>query len=365
MRLLTIAENFSEIEANPANVVWPDDSLTLSLSNLSQHQPARHSSTEIMNRIMSDDYALEFSQTITAIQFVTDSLVKFAEREQINPTDQAGNENLITNWLKHQTSISRQQQQLNHAVESDHHIGSIAPNVERIANELDFIYGNFWTRFRQLMLRVIEERPMNGINNINLAFRCERYQELNALVELASVSSIYRLILDTFSNELYTHCLIRKLAQLKLYQIKPSSILRQFVDIYLDLPAINQVGAIQERALMQFQLARGLNFDLKFSFARHGPLTKVAELVLDEHSALKLNNSKSSDDNYRLVQRFSQDCHKYRSDLGKIWSTFDEMASFLSSPSNDLSNFNHLVKLVAPQLVYGTVCGLLVQSNPH
>lgn len=90
--------------------------------------------------------------------------------------------------------------------------------IEQIAKELDFIYNNFWVQFSQLLHKIISERPAN-LREASLDFRCSKYNEINAPKELGSSSPIYRLILDIFSTELYTHCLIRKLAIFKIYQI--------------------------------------------------------------------------------------------------------------------------------------------------
>lgn len=351
---LVTAEIFNHNELN-FNVVAASDfddnnnNLKLSLSNFrranSMEQQMLDSSSGIMRQILSDDYSGDFRQTTEAVQSINASLEKFAKLIGINPQNVLSNTKLVTHWLDYKTLTSQQYYSRN-------------PIIEQVANELDFIYSNFWAQFSQLLHKIISEHPAN-LSEASLDFRCSRYNEINALKELSLSSPIYRLVLDIFSTELYTHCLIRKLAIFKIYQIKPTSILRQFVDIYLDLPPINHKGEVQERVLEKLHSINGTSFNLEQNIKKHGPLKKVAELVFDEHSSFLFSGSKSIEDIKRLVERFKQDCRKHRSDLGRVWHTFDELASYLSSPLNDLKSFNEAIKLSAPQFIYGTICGHL------
>lgn len=152
------------------------------------------------------------------------------------------------------------------------------------------------------------------------------------------------MILDIFSTELYTHCLIRKLAIFKIYQIKPSPILGQFVDIHLDLAPTNRVGEAQERkrerVLTKLHSIDGMNFNLKQNIKKHGPLEKVAELVFDEHSSFL----KCMEDIKKLVERFREDCRKHNGEFGALlmsWQTVYPHHLTTSRASTRLSNYLH------------------------
>lgn len=329
------------------------DDLSLSLSAGSASSAAEGSmdmggedTSAIMSRIMADDCNDEFSSTLQTLDYVDNSLQQFALGLQLDPS-KASLGNFISAWL---TSVAGGQP----VVQPDQ-------LVVRVAGEFDYIYSTFWTQFKLNIIRMIAERPPD-LNNHDLAFRCERYTELVGLQEMAQKSTLYRIILDIFSSEFYTHCLTRKLAIIKLNNIKPSAILQQFVDIYLDVPTHLSNSRSKAARLREEQTKAGLalNFNLQRSLALHGPLESAAELVFDTNSALSLSLSQPSSAD--LVRRFKSDCEQHSKQLVEVWGDFDALASYLSSPMNDLAAFNARTKNAAPQLVYGALCGQLAQT---
>lgn len=325
----------------------PDDELSLSLSGSRGRQQSsvvpQVDHSVIINKILNDDYSGEFDLTAKAIELVTNSLEQFAFKEQLN-SDHLPNGQVISNWL------------MSHNTRADKN-----PLLKRMSEELDYIYGNFWTQFKRLIQEIIEHRPTN-LGFKDLAFRCEKYNELKDLRQLVSNSPLYSLIMDTFSTELYTHCLMRKLAMIKIHHVQPSSVVRQFVDIYLGFPPElkGATNEFRQLALKQWQVNLGVKFNLEQSLALHGPLESVVGLVLDAPSGLSIG---SKADTRLTIQRFKQDCLRHINELTQLWASFDDMAAFLSSPTNDLSSFNGAVKLAAPQLVYGAICGQLAQTS--
>lgn len=303
------------------------DVAQLGLGLSSQHelqQPQQeYPGLPMMDQIMSDEYMSDFGLTEQTIGLLGSSLEEFVRVKQVAGKQRSDN-----------------------------------PLINHFAIEFEYIHGSFWGQFQPLIQYIIQERP-NNLGNMDLAFRCERYQELELLKGLAQTSSIYSLIVDTFSIELYTHCLKRKLAMVKLHQVRPSSILRQFVDIYLDLPVDKQARR-ELRKQMIDSIDSGLAYKLSAAnlLERHGRPESVANLVLDTESSFQLG-AEAQDD--RLVGKFKLDCEQHTSQIGLIWMSFDQLANFLSSASNNLANFNDGIKLVAPQLMYAATCGHLIR----
>lgn len=305
-----------------------DDMLTLSLGS---NQPVRSS---VLDEILQDQYADDFKVSQQVLIFTESALKQFASSQGLSPTGMPG-AGMISEWLK----------------------GKQAPNqhldeqTARIVSELDFVFANFWTHFKPLMMSIVENKPGN-LDVTQLAFRCDRTVELTHLLQLSSQSVLFKTILDSFSSELYTHCIKRKLALIKIFNLKPSSIVRQFVDIYLSRPSSEppNLHGLQGRAITD----RGLKFDLQESLARHGPIEQVAALVIGSLSSPSLDHYK------KLAETFVRDCRDHAMRLGQIWAPLDSIATFMSSSMINLIEFNMQVKLTATQLMYASICSQLV-----
>jgi len=356
LTLLTLI-NHMPLETVSALLTSPQQSesefLSLSLSSSSsgrmggesQLNPEVQDSSAALQRIFNDEIANDFSQTEQAIAFIENALREFGKIEHLS-SEEVSAGNLISRWLDKSTGGQ---------------ISSLAS--KQMAEELSYLYATFWTKFRHLIQTIVKEQPRNlGIKD--LAFRCERTDELSSLKQIASFSSLYGMTLDIFSSELYVHCLTRKLALIKHFHIEPSPILRQFVDIYLDLPPNYSTTATfsdsRQRILAQLQTNSALIFNPSTSVTKHGTLEAASELVLDPSSTLSTGNGQHNSVN--LIAKFKRDCQQLTDYLSQVWSNFDELAAFLSSPFNDLVEFGARVKLAAPQLYYGSVCMKLIQA---
>lgn len=300
----------------------------------------------VIGKIMQDDITGDFQLTEIVINHLASELNNFALREKIESEKASGGIHAISAWLTSSSSGS--------SINNN-------PMIKRMAEELDHLYSSYWSQFHPLLNEIITVRPAN-LGRTDLAFRCERYEELKNLAQLASTSSFYRMTVDTFSMELYTHCLRRKLALLQMENIEPTAILRQFVDIYLDLPPTNNQLELSNNNnhnydQRQLQAGMGLNFNLQRSIAKFGNLESAASLVADVRSFM--SSERSSSDIAMLVGKFREDCRQYTGQLAQVWSTFDEMAILFSSPMSNLADFNAKIKLVVPQLAYGSICNQL------
>lgn len=326
-------------------------------------------SGELIKKILRYDYSGEFSITELAISSVRKLLEEFGQKEQLDTS--AVNENKVSQWLVRETNKN------NHA--TGQQVINFNPMLEQTARELDLVYQTFWTQFIPIIESIVMRRPQESSSLVNLAFSCESFDELKALRQSASVSSIYGLFFDIFSTELYTHCLTRRMAIINLNGIKPTPIVRQFVEIYMDLSPTNQYQAqfggsgstsavasrslqAQEKLMSELRSSDTISsFNLKQSLLKHGPLEVAAEFVFDPSSGLALLGHKP--DNKALVEKFKLECHMHIQQLQKAWSTTDELAALLSTSSNNLFAFNTRLKLLAPQLVYGSICAQLIMSQ--
>lgn len=334
---LAIATNVpSQVRQVQAQKLTVNGELSLRLSSQQQQQQQQLDALSPMNRILNDEYVSDFSLTEQTIGLLESTLREF-------------------NRIKEET---RKQGLL---------ITNSNPLINHMATELQSIQASFGQQFQPLIGYIIQNRPVD-LGLMDLAFRCERFRELEQLKGLAATSAIYSLIFDVFSTELYTHCFKRKLAMIKLHQAKPSSILQQFVDIYLDLPVGKQAKMqVCKQMIDQFNHS-GLNSGFKLSAVdllnRHGKLESVANLVLDEESSLLAGLSAQGNPSVEhLVNKFKFDCQRHTNQIGLIWNNLDQLVSFLSSPSNNLVKFNEAIKLIAPQLMYASTCGHLAQLN--
>lgn len=330
------------------------DFLSLGLGGGQHAAPAPAPSFELA-KIMADDVAGEFEATEQAIGNVKGALETFARAEGIEAGG-AAQQPLVSAWY------------------AAHSHGQPPANemVARAMTELDAMYATLFNQFVPLVQRIITERPQvpagQQLGAAQLAYRCERYDELKTLVALANSSPLYRTLFDTFASELYVHCLKRKLALVAITGAKPSAVVRQFVEIYLELPmdhaarvkaaaASKQEQPLEQSALDMLQAGQAARFEPQAAIARHGRLEQTAAQVLDLSSSLSLGDGSNA-----LVAKFKNDCAQNAQQLAQIWSTFDEFATFLSSPMNDLAAYNSQIKLVAPQLVYAAVCVRLASA---
>lgn len=286
------------------------------------HSVRQLQAQELMNSIMQDQYQTDFGTTQMVLMEVEAKLM------EIIATGAANEASVITRLL----SVVREGQARQLA----------SSQLISMANELEYIASSFWTQYKTLLVSILEKKPSN-MDITQIAFRCDKIGELQNLLQLSSRSMIYQILTETFSSELYVHCLKRKLALIKILDLRPSSIVRQFVDIYLSPPG--QIGPPQSGS--------GIKFNLQESLAMHGPLNAVALQVVGALSTL------SHDYHNETVYRFKRDCESYVIKLNQIWSSLDNMANLLSSSMINLVDFNEHVKQLAPQLMYATICSRL------
>lgn len=355
----------SEVYANPLSLNGlPSDFLSLGAGKTMQQQQQiaptlahPDPSSDALRKIMSDDYSGEFAFTEAAVEYLEHTLTDFARREHLDDHVVNGG-HAASWWLAREASNNGR---------SSVRSGNGA--LDRVASELDYMFANFWTQFKPLLHRIVTERPAN-LENTDRAFRCQRYDEIKKLKEFQSVSPVFGMLVDTFSIELYNHCLVRKLAMIKLNNVQPLSIVRQFVDIYLDLPtryavqqnnpSMMEMNKPRDSSDAQLLAGSALRFNLQNAISAHGPLESAAGLIFDPR-ALGYSLDKNSAAK-ELVAQFKQGCHQHIEQLGKIWSDFDHVAKFLSSPMINLADFNSRIKFVVPRLVYGSICAQLIQT---
>lgn len=308
------------------------------------------SNTPALERILADNYDGEFAMTEQTLGSVTKLLESFAHEQGLNQADlMKGQE--ISRWLASRGTSASQNPLLAHQ-----------------ASELDLVFGTFWTPFMHLVQRIITFRP-DQLSMKDLAFRCEqRASEIQALNELASKSSLYRVMLDVFNTDLYTHCLRRKLATLRLHHVEPPTELRQLVDVYIELPldtagsgSTNFKLTNQARAnhVNRVYADCGQNFNLERAIERYGPIENAAQLVLTSQMSFG-----GVDINYaqNLAARFKEQCARYTTELLHYWANFDQIAATLSSDTNNLADLNERLKYVEPHLIYASVCNQLLHK---
>lgn len=302
-----------------------DLQLEIGLGNYGGNQLAEPAGqqSELMTQIIQDHYNKDFEHSINALNTLDAELTKFLkDQEMLGGAGKKSNLAQINGGSK----------------------------MSVLSKEFDFIKAYFWNTFRKIVVGIIEQRPVNFVSNLD--FRCKLSPDLENLKQMSLHSSLLNVYLDIFFPELYTHCLTRKLAMIKLNRVRPSPVLKQFVEIYLDLPA--SIGSIRgnSRVFSELFARYAINFNLETALARHGTLSKVADQVLGPMTALGNNEE--------LVRQFKIDCKAYTDALIVIWGELDTISSNLSTGTNNLLNLNNHVKFVAPQLVYGSVCNQLM-----
>lgn len=295
--------------------------------------------SKLMEIIMNDQFEHDFELSIAAMNQLSAELSQFVQDEHM-AEHVALQPNLMSAWAKSKGATQQ---------------------MESIVSEFDFVLPTFWSKFKPLIERIVTERPSNlGPNDLD--FRCRRTDELKALKEMSARSSLYSMYLDTFNSELHLHCLLRKLALIKNNHVAPSPLVKQFVDIYMDLPTSRQPSAskeLQDQAAHQILAGQAFNFNLETARAQHGSLSVAADLVFDPRTALSMSPDANNLD--KIVQEFQQDCQSHSAALSAIWGDFDTLTSYLSTQTSNLVDLNEKVKLAAPQLVYGSICVQLMK----
>lgn len=333
--------------------------LSLGLFELAQPESLQQTSnTPALERILADNFDGEFASTENALTSINDILESFAVKERLDKNNLTqGHE--ITHWL------------ISSATSGQHEAAAAAAAANYQATALDYMYGTFWSQFFPLIKRIITERPAGASSMRDLAFRCEfRAQEIQSLNERATKSALYRILLDVFYTELYTHCLRRKMATLRLEHVEPPVLLRQLVDAYLELP-LNVVAAgganfrLTDSAKANFvgltYANHGQAFDLQRAISHYGPIERAVQLVL-----LTNNMSLGGVDEIQakaLATKFRGECSSYTSDLLQYWANFDQVAALLSSETNNLTDFNNRIKYALPHLIYASVCNQLLSVD--
>ena len=344
--ILVLAHTRKHVEANPINAA--EDDLLIGLATnvpASQRVAVAHEQqmSTRMEQIMSDRYEDDFALSINLLNLFTTSLEDFVRDEQLVAAVSQAHPQPISAWATTK-GIAR----------------------GTIVKELDQIVATYWTRFKPLIETIIAQRPPNlGPNDLD--FRCtKRLPELGDMMALGAQSSLYSIYLDTFYSELFVHCLFRKLALIRNNKIVPTPLLKQFVDIYLELPAVDPIrpdsGHSKEMAIKQLLAGRGFSFNMNTALARVGPLSSAAELVVDPRTFLSSKPDAKQVD--QLVREFERDCQTHVSQLVAIWGDFDDFIRAISTDTTNLEDVNTRIKFLAPQLVYGTICGQLLQM-PH
>lgn len=321
------------------------DGLSLSLSDYGEKPQKVESNapTKTMQRIMNDDVKEDFTLTESMINYMTTTLEQFANAEQVINNNNNG-EHPISEWLMSKNSPSSSSP------------SSSSPALilnQNIAQELDFVFINFWSKFKPLVEKIVTERPAQ-LGPRDVDFRCKKTQEFAMLKEFKERSSLLSMFVDTFFSELYTHCLLRKLALIVIDQVNPSPVVKQFVDVYLEMPMIVANNEQSRQQMNNILVTKALNFNLPIAHSRIGPLQAAAELTFDSRGGLSMQTNKD-----QLVNQFRQECGQLGERLNQIWAEMDSFAHYLSSRMNDLTAFSERVKLASPQLIYGVICGQL------
>lgn len=272
---------------------------------------------EMLGKIMQDDVGGEFALTEQMIRFLDQSLGQFAAQEQIGQ-DMIASGQPVVQWVRRKG------------------IENFDPYVGK---EMNYVFANY-EKIKSLIMKVVTESPKES-GLYELAYRCKQHDALKAIKELASQSSCFMMLTDIFSAELYNHCLVRKIAVIRVTQVVPSSTVKQFVDIYRE-------GNLRD------------GFDLQLALTNIGPLQSASSLVLDPKSISLGTNDRSGAQ--ELITRFKSECQQHCEKLQFIWGDMDQVAEFLSSPMNNLSQYNSQMKFSAPQLAYGSICNQLASK---
>lgn len=291
--------------------------------------------SKTMEEIKSDRYDVDFALSLNLLKFITTSLEVFIRGENLQSVVHEG-PNVISSWAARNGAT-------NHA----------------IIGELDLIVASLWSRFKPLVETIITERPPNlGLDDLD--FRCtRRIIELGELKALGTKSALYSIYLDTFYSEFYFHCLLRKLALIKLKGIAPTPLVKQFVDIYLNLPALDPTKFTTKEAyeltINELLVNRAGQFNLQRVYMDNGPLSAAARLIVDPRISLSL--APNDVQTLQIIQEFERDCRQ----LTAIWSDFDDFVRALATDTSTIESLNSKIKFAVPQLIYGTICSLLLE----
>jgi hypothetical protein len=334
LRILAIVACLACLDRIQASPVELSLGLTNGGGELHQAHLSQQQISGRVQQIMNDEYQNDFRLSISLLNQFSAGLSEFIKAEHLDGKVQEG-PNVIKSWAAAKGATNR-----------------------AVVNELDFIVGTFWSQFQPLIKTIIAQRPQ-GLSQADLDFRCiRRTNELGDLMALGAQSSLYSIFMDTFLSEFYVHCLYRKLALLKINNIAPTPLVKQFVDIYLNLPAQSSGMGVQESTTDHMLVSRAAGFSLQKALAT-GPLSAAAALVVDPRTFLSTTNDQNKV--HQMVQEFERDCNIYNSQLGSVWRDYDDFTKALSTQTTNLENFNQQIKFACPQLVYGLICGQLLQ----
>lgn len=333
--MLVICDFWARNSIRASPLAAADLSLGLSLSSdmMVDGQQTNKPMDELMVQILNDKYEHDFALSIALLNQFTTTLEDFIRSKHLESLVENKDENVVSSWATN-NGVSNQP----------------------ITRELDLVVATFWSQFKPTLESVIVERPMESmIWPVDLDFRCtKRRAELGKLMALGAQSSLYSIFMDTFLSELYQHCLIRKLAKLKINGVEPSPLLKQFVAIYLNLPVRDSDTAETKQLLSE----RAKMFNPANAFATIGPLTQAASLVVDTRTFL--SSAPDAAQAAKMAQEFIYDCQSYLNRLALVWGDFDDFINAISTSTTNLDDLNQRVKFAAPRLAYGAICGQLL-----
>lgn len=310
-----------------------DMSLDLSLQGELDSTPANKVPESVLvNQVLIEDVSDDFKATEYALIELEKRIQDLYQRLQIGPA----------------TQLAHKFRQLGQPIETMNKL------TVQVIEEINLIANTYFTTFKPQVVGIITERPPN-LQPTDLAFRCTRINDINNLKKFGSASQLYQITLDVFFSELYSHCLIRRLVLLEINNVQPSSLVRQFVDIYLDLPPVKFNPPSIDRILN----GASVNFKLPEALRKHGPLTSVSQYIIDPKASLVMSPDGSLSTRQELVSRFKGECRLYLKQLQTYWTDFDQVAHLFTSPMNNLSLWNDQIKQLVPRLVYGSICNQL------
>ena len=283
-------------DANPL----PGDQLMLSLSSSPQADQSKQSSaavnSKLMEQIMNDEFGDDFAVSLPLLNQLKATLEQFAQQIKASAGGLEPSGAPISSWLAARAGQS---------------------GKAYMAGELDKVYQTFWNDFGPLIESIVTVRPQN-LSPESMDFRCKKVAELQRLKALASASEFYSLYLDTFFSELHQHCLLRKLAMIRYSNMVPSPLVRQFVDVYLDLPTKDLTAAaskeLRDQVAGQLLAGQAMNFNQEQAFARYGSLEQVADLTSLSMGSMDSSGAK------KVVDQFKRDCAEHVNRLSSIWA---------------------------------------------
>jgi len=334
--------------ANALHLGAGDDSLSLGLSPSNGHNSPQAPtngatvSSELLKEIMNDDYNGDFRLSVPLLRHMQSQLHDLVEHIKQSGA-QINEESPISSWLSNR--------------------GGRPERLSYMTDELDHVVTTFWSKFIPLVESILSDRPPN-LTIDDLDFRCKKEEQIKQLKEYGTISSFYHMFVEIFFTELLDHCLVRKMAIIRLSNATPSPLVTQFVNIYLNLPVEGgsrlESGHISDRVAKELSTGVALNFNLEEASSRIGKLDQAVQLVFDPRIGLSMGRADNSGVK-SVVDNFRQDCLTHSEQVSRIWGNLDGLSSFLSSPTNNLASFSETVKLTTPQLVYASICHKLLQ----